>query len=622
MANNFMGKDGFIWWNGVVEDRFDPLFLGRCKVRILGFHTEDKRDMPTGLLPWAFPLMPITSGSQTGVGQSPTGPVEGTWVMGYFRDGEAGQEPVMMGTFHGIPENTYTKNVGFNDPRNDDVLYNQLAPNAEGKSAPLAEVPKKVPVKVGFRKLEAGVEASVVNLEVDAMDGPSDPKAYMYPQNRYLDEPTTSRYARGFSDTSSKIKPDPPSYTSSGDLKIEKNEGILQYKKDNLFKTIDVADPVKNALPANKINEPMSAFNPTYPYNHVYESESGHLIEIDDTPGAERLHWFHRSGTFTEIFPRGTKVDKVVGHNYKLIAGHDLEVVKGAKKSTIFQGKQELISSGGSYNRINGGNYNLNVSKGSANLTTGTSFNVTSTGDVTINTRGKFSVTANEFEQVYQKANAGTTISGSYLETVLGTRTIDADDIVLNSATGKITESCGSTRTVTVGGNYEETINNTLTFFLGNLNAKKTTAIAGKIVNETMGLETFGTGGGIDNFVGKSGLINKISQSPMLLGGGIDIVSNGPLGINISANMGLASFKAMLINEIEGKIMLKLKSEGLVKIDAPMAMINGTSDFAVLALKLMKWLATHTHLTSNGPSGPPVEGGALSDIMSKKVMLG
>ena len=184
----------------------------------------------------------------------------------------------------------------------------------------------------------------------------------------------------------------------------------------------------------------------------------------------------------------------------------------------------------------------------------------------------------------YQKANAGTTISGSYLETVLGTRTIDADDIVLNSATGKITESCGSTRTVTVGGNYEETINNTLTFFLGNLNAKKTTAISGKIVNETLGLETFGTGGGIDNFVGKSGLINKISQSPMLLGGGIDIVSNGPLGINISANLGLASFKAMLINEIEGKIMLKLKSEGIVKIDAAMAMVNGTVSYTHLTL--------------------------------------
>ena len=44
---NFMGKDGFVWWQGVVEDRHDPDFLGRCRVRILGWHTEDRSQMPT-----------------------------------------------------------------------------------------------------------------------------------------------------------------------------------------------------------------------------------------------------------------------------------------------------------------------------------------------------------------------------------------------------------------------------------------------------------------------------------------------------------------------------------------------------------------------------------------------
>ena len=86
MATNFMGKDGFIWWQGVVEDRHDPLFLGRCRVRILGWHTEDKVEMPTESLPWSFPIQPITSAAQTGVGISPTGPVEGPGVVGFFRD--------------------------------------------------------------------------------------------------------------------------------------------------------------------------------------------------------------------------------------------------------------------------------------------------------------------------------------------------------------------------------------------------------------------------------------------------------------------------------------------------------------------------------------------------------
>ena len=34
----------------------DPLLIGRCRVRILGWHTENKSDLPTSNLPWAFPL--------------------------------------------------------------------------------------------------------------------------------------------------------------------------------------------------------------------------------------------------------------------------------------------------------------------------------------------------------------------------------------------------------------------------------------------------------------------------------------------------------------------------------------------------------------------------------------
>ena len=106
---------------GVVEDRKDPMMLGRCKVRILGWHTSDKSELPTNMLPWAQVVMPITSASQTGVGQAPVGPVEGTWVMGFYRDGELAQEPVMTGTLPGVPENYAKLNTGFNDSRLDTV---------------------------------------------------------------------------------------------------------------------------------------------------------------------------------------------------------------------------------------------------------------------------------------------------------------------------------------------------------------------------------------------------------------------------------------------------------------------------------------------------------------------
>jgi uncharacterized protein YcbK (DUF882 family) len=91
-------------YSGVVESRADPLKLGRCKVRIVGIHTENTNLLPTKDLPWAMPMQPITSAAMSGIGSSPTGVVEGSWVICIFRDEGSFQEPVMLGTIAGIPE--------------------------------------------------------------------------------------------------------------------------------------------------------------------------------------------------------------------------------------------------------------------------------------------------------------------------------------------------------------------------------------------------------------------------------------------------------------------------------------------------------------------------------------
>lgn len=95
-VNNFAGLNGFIWWVGVVENRSDPLGIGRCQVRIFGWHTDNKALIPTTGLPWAHPMNSINTAKQFQ-------PLElGDFVVGFFMDGESGQFPIMMGVLPGL----------------------------------------------------------------------------------------------------------------------------------------------------------------------------------------------------------------------------------------------------------------------------------------------------------------------------------------------------------------------------------------------------------------------------------------------------------------------------------------------------------------------------------------
>ncbi len=72
-----------------------------------------------------------------------------------------------------------------------------------------------------------------------------------------------------------------------------------------------------------------------YPYNHVYASESGHVMEYDDTYGAERIAQWHRAGTYYEIDSNGTKVTRIVGDNYEILDRNGFLVVKGNCNITV-----------------------------------------------------------------------------------------------------------------------------------------------------------------------------------------------------------------------------------------------------------------------------------------------
>ena len=93
---NFIGKDNFVWFIGVIEDRSDPLGIGRCKLRIFGWHTDNKSELPTDALPWAQPVYPINNS------RSFSSPKIGDWIVGFFMDGMSGQAPVMLGVLPGV----------------------------------------------------------------------------------------------------------------------------------------------------------------------------------------------------------------------------------------------------------------------------------------------------------------------------------------------------------------------------------------------------------------------------------------------------------------------------------------------------------------------------------------
>jgi len=289
---NFMGKDGFQWFVGVVENRDDPKYLGRVKVRCLGYHTEDLGKLPTRDLPWAHPMNPITSATVSGVGQTPLGVVEGTWVVGFFTDTDA-QMPMIIGTLPGVPSTLPTKDstTGFQDydfanyPRYKETDVNRLAVNADDNPH------SSLTIRQADRDLAVGIA------QIDGIF-----------------------------------------------------EGVAQIPAD-----LDITKPLSAWF------EPSTPYNATYPHNHVHESEGGHIKEIDDTPGSERIHERHSSGSGYEIHPDGSKVTRVKSNNFQITTADDFVHIQGKAYQTVDKGLRVRVNANGQA----GNNYNIEVGQGS-----------------------------------------------------------------------------------------------------------------------------------------------------------------------------------------------------------------------------------------------------------------
>ena len=163
-----------------------------------------------------------------------------------------------------------------------------------------------------------------------------------------------------------------------------------------------------------------------YPYSQVKQSETGHYEEWDDTPNNERLNKEHRSGTYEEIRPDGSKVVRVVGDNYEVIHMDNHVYVNGScmvhvhGKADMFFDSDLNVEVGGNYNLRVRGNYTEQI--GGSNTTTihgqsthvigmqantyvSSTYNVESTGSMYMrapridwNDRGPTSVSTGDYE--------------------------------------------------------------------------------------------------------------------------------------------------------------------------------------------------------------------------------
>ena len=391
--SEFMGKNGFIWFVGVVEDRSDPKHLGRLRVRCLGYHTEDLLQLPTSKLPWAHVMNPITSATVSGLGQTPLGAVEGSWVVGFFQDGADAQMPIIIGTLPGVP----------------------------------SELPTKIS--------SSGGEF--------AGKGFQDYLNAAYP--KYEDETDVNRLAVNDLDL-------PHSTLTIREADRTEDVGRADFDEDENF-IVNIPNIEKVKLAADdgtNFSEPKTPYDAEYPSNHVYESEGGHIREMDDTKEAERIHERHASGTGYEIGPDGTKVTRVKKDNYDLITGDDYALIKGNSSTTVDGGVRIFVNANASTEashytiqvgknahvniQVDDGDVNVVTSKGDINLKSGNNLNIQAAQGIRLQSQTVDIGVAGQWTETTKDKTENTTthIMNANLQDINGKTEVDIDGGVIN----------------------------------------------------------------------------------------------------------------------------------------------------------------------------------------------
>ena len=453
---DFLGYN-FIWFIGEVEDRNDPLRVGRVRVRCFGWHSTDKAELPTTSLPWAQTIQPVTAPAAAA-----SGLVEGTWVFGFFMDGEDAQKPMIMGQIPGYRFDKNGKNGESELPR---------AARCEFDST-------------SAENLKAEIE-SKENFEYDPVEELEGGRTQAQQEAQNEEE---------------KLK-------LQGELNRINNLESPQSKLRRDTRITGIGFDPHSEEPSTW-DEPEEPNDKTYPYVQTVASESGFITETIMGPfdaveellgGKSRADQFTaRQVTYDCVggyderrAPSGDKLVKVVGDNYEIICGSSLVNIKGNVNLSVDGNMTQSVS----------GNYTLNVG-GNHYVAIG------GNDDKYVGGKGTYGYALGKDTFIVAGGDTRTVALGGIADTVLagGIKTsVTLGGIATTVKAGGMATIVTGAKTTTVTGNDTDTVNGTRQFITnGPLTmtatshtialASGTIATAGSIISTSMTAATITSG--------------------------------------------------------------------------------------------------------------------------------
>ena len=653
---DFMGKEGFVWWYGVVEDRKDPLYLGRVKVRCMGFHTDDKSLIPTEDLPWAQVILPITSASMSGIGVSPTGLVEGSHVFGFFRDAHEAQEPVVLGACIGIPSSIANRKRGFFDPRKYKQRKKYPYPplftdrNDEGKGATIVDFDEEGPDgepyvfngKNNFTE-KGGVLTYVKRNDKVMANVTADDGTLLYSQQAYSSFPNENMMR--FDPDGGLIYSVPSTNMNAGtSLRLNRNEKTLNPVANLLSMTGRInreinesAMTIHTAIPTifsvdneqgKFFQQPRNYVDPEYPFNHVQYTESGRLFEMDDSPGAERIRLLHRSLSFYEIDKQGDKIENVVGSSFLFNDGDKFSHIIGNEFKTIGGGLSLIVN-----DRKTPSQSGIRVGE------KGSFFIETEGGDIWLRARGALNIEAAEINTAKIPLDSSNASDYAISErninfSKIPTFKVESDNLEFKTkseikfkSSSFTASSEGDLSLASTGGNINvNALNNIQESILGKPGfvSRSSTAALGKMEFSCFDILTGGFDFKIGLDAGAFGPPLQLTQME-IAPGGITLESNAPtIGEIKFSSLGKVVSDSVFGFEVKDKKSISIKKETIPGLateisinEAGLVSIKNqtTSLFAILN-ELLTAISSLSVGTGTGPSTPPLNVGQFSKIQA------